>query len=243
MLLALASVAWGFGLSLSPFIVEADVRPGVAHGQSLSVTNTTAKPMAVQVYMEDYWYDGSGTVFAPAGTVERSASTFATVQPSTFSLQVGETRPVQLEMRVPSGAEGGYYCVVFFDVAAADGAPGARMGAVVLLDAGGSMKPVLSTGTVEPLTVNDQLQLVVPVTLDGTLHRYVTVKGVLRGAGPDNARVVQRVSSIRSAVLPGQTRAIGLSLANLASGTYRFDGVVVTDDLQPLPVSSHLRIP
>lgn len=245
---ALMSLAWGFGIAVSPPTVDVDVRAGSVAATSFQVRNTTAGPVEVRAYMEDLWYDEDGHAFAPVGTLDRSAGVFGSLQPERFSLAVGERRPVELQLRVPEDAEGGYYAVVFFEARAGRSLGAAmRVGSLVLLDAGNVARPVVEADSaglqVTPLD-DGQMLFELPVQLHGENHRFLTFKGVVRAVDGPREGLVGRIESLPTRFLPGQPRQIGAVFPReLSPGTYQVDGVLIADDLPPLPVTSHFRWP
>lgn len=231
--------AWAFGLAISPPYFDLDVRSGAVTAERVTVTNTTAEPVEVRAYLTDLWYTPEGHAFPPVGTLDRSAAVFSSVEPEHFALGVGEKKPVELQIRVPAEARGGYYATLFFEAAVPGAARASmRMGSLVLVDTGGVASPIVTLGVPTVRSTPSGLVVGVPAHLDGETHRFLTLKAVVRDVTSN--RVVGRVESLPVRFLPGQDRMIEATLDRaLDPATYQIDGVVLAPDLPPVPVSIH----
>ncbi|MCB9678653.1 MAG: hypothetical protein H6737_26360 [Alphaproteobacteria bacterium] len=236
-MIALISAAWALGLAVSPPYLVVDAAPGSAVGRTLAVRNTAPYPVEVRVYLEDWWYDEHGHVFAPVGTLERSAAVWSSIDPPTFRLAADERREIQLEAHIPPDASGGQYATVLFE-ASAGGSTTMRIASLLLIDAGGVGAPAVEVGSPAVNVEDGRLWLSLDAQQRGETHSFLRFKGVVRRKdGP----VVARVDSGEMRFLPGQGRTLRAELETaLEPGIYTVDGVVVGDNTAPVPVASTL---
>ena len=237
MMTLFTSAAWALGLAVSPPYVVVEAAPGSVVGHTLSVRNTASHPVEVKVYVNDWWYEGEEHVFAPIGTVERSAGAFATVGPATFRLGADERREIQLEAQLPPDVSGGHYATVFFE-ASAGGTAGMRVASLVMIDAGGVEAPTLTAAAPQVVFEGGRATVSLPVEQRGDTHTFARFKGIIRRKdGP----VIARVATEEARFLPGQARNLSVPMETpLESGIYSLDGVLVSDNALPVPVSSTL---
>lgn len=239
----LLSVAHASGLGLAPAVIELDVRPGMVRTENIRVTNRSARPVEVRAYVEDLWYDEDGSfAYLPQGTGPRSAGVLASVTPERFALGVRESKPVELQIRVPDDAVGGRYGVAFFEVVPEQGTfASMRMGTVFLLDSVGGVEPSINAEPARVAHVDGRLKAEVPVRVQGDHHVAVTFKGVVRSAS--DKRVATRLTSRETKILPGQLRTVSaLETVDLEPGPYLLDGVLVGEGVSPTPVQQHFSI-
>jgi len=235
----LISAAWALGLAVSPPYVEVDAAPGSVVGRTLAVRNTASHPVEVRVYLNDWWYTGEEHVFAPVGTIERSAAEWSSVGPTSFRLAADERREVQLEIRLPPDASGGFYSTVMFEtVVGAEMRTGMRIASLVMIDTGDSGPVSLQVGSPLVVSSDHRAEVSVDIAHLGQTHTFAQLKGIIRRQdGP----VVTRIASPETRFLPGQKRTIRLALdAPLESGVYSLDGVVVSDNTGPVALPSTL---
>ncbi|MEZ4322927.1 MAG: hypothetical protein R3F61_36010 [Myxococcota bacterium] len=233
----LTSAAWALGLAVSPPYVVVDAAPGSVVGRTLSVRNTAPHPVEVRVYLEDWWYEGEQHVFAPIGTIERSAAEYSLVEPATFRLAADERREIQLEVQVPPDASGGQYATVFFE-STAGGTAAMRVASLVMIDAGGGRAPELEVSEPHVSVESGFATLSMHAEHTGDTHTFSRFKGVVRRKdGP----VVARIATAEARFLPGQQRDLTERVdAQLAPGLYSIEGVLVSDNAKPVPVPSTL---
>jgi len=104
------------------YIEQAKVKLDVSGGEhlngSLLVHNTSADPMSIRVYWEDFEYkapyDGTKN-FLPAGTAPGSASQWITFLPQEFTIPGFGQQSVEYTVTAPSQLNEGHYGVLFFE--------------------------------------------------------------------------------------------------------------------------------
>ena len=98
--------------------VKRTVSPGEKVADSLTLHNTTAVPVDVRAYLEDFEYvppfNGSKK-FYPAGTVKRTAANWISFQPKEVHVPPHTKKKINYTISVPEDASGGYYSVLFFE--------------------------------------------------------------------------------------------------------------------------------
>ncbi len=85
---------------------------------TLMVHNTSADPVDVKVYWEDFEYKPpyEGTKnFLPAGTAPASASQWVAFSPQVFTIPAFGQQKIDYTVSVPSLIQGGHYGVLFFE--------------------------------------------------------------------------------------------------------------------------------
>lgn len=125
LLLAFSSlIASSLALAVTVRIDQPRVRlvipQGGAHSGVIDVENPTSEPLKVRVYLEDWVYssaaDGSKEFFPP-GTTRLSCARWISFAPAEFTVPPFGRQTVNYAARVPSGARGGHYAVMFFETA------------------------------------------------------------------------------------------------------------------------------
>ncbi len=98
--------------------VVLSISPQEKISNTITVHNTSAEPMTVRAYWEDFKYqppfDGK-KVFLPAGTTENSMTRWVQFSPQEFSLAPFTKKKVSYTISVPKEVQGGYYGVFFFE--------------------------------------------------------------------------------------------------------------------------------
>ena len=94
------------------------IAPGERVTGSLMVNNTSERTIRIKAYWEDFQYispfDGAKK-FLPAGTAEKSFSSWAVFKPREFELVPYGKVKIDYTFDVPENATGGYYGVLFFE--------------------------------------------------------------------------------------------------------------------------------
>jgi P pilus assembly chaperone PapD len=95
-----------------------DVTAGEHRNGSLLIHNTSADPMTIRVYWEDFEYkapyDGTKD-FLPAGTAPNTASRWVTFSPQSFTLPAYGQQKIDYTVTVPEQIQEGHYGVLFFE--------------------------------------------------------------------------------------------------------------------------------
>jgi len=119
--LVLAGPVYAQGFSVAFNRIEYEVSPGDLKSGSIGVTNLSSEPMTLRIYAGDWTRitgDSSGYVFDDEGGNEpRSFLDWMTFSPDRMTLQPGEWRDVQYEIRIPNQGdlEGSYWGVIFIE--------------------------------------------------------------------------------------------------------------------------------
>src|SRR5262245_22860789 len=137
-------------LGLTPAEIRATFKPQQVLQFDVAVSNDGHTPVPMRGTVMDLWFDPrtNEKVFAPPGTLPRSASNWITFVPSTFIVPPHGTAKVKLVITPPADVDGGSYAVLFVESkpelarAASDGQrpifANLRLGALVLLSATGT---------------------------------------------------------------------------------------------------------
>jgi len=100
---------------------QAKIRIKIPAGQTatgrIEIRNPTPEPKKIKVYAQDWVYSTQfgEKDFFPAGSKKLSCSKWISFVPAEFSLNPAAKEYLQYTIRVPEGAKGGYYAVLFFE--------------------------------------------------------------------------------------------------------------------------------
>jgi hypothetical protein len=122
------------GLTLSPLRTELEIAPGTSLDGVLTVTNSTDKPMTVDLVAEEFKVTDKNYDYE--FIAETEVSKWATFKPSEVILKAGESRKIKYTVGAPLTAEpGGYYISLFAStiVGSADDADNSRQRVASLL--------------------------------------------------------------------------------------------------------------
>lgn len=122
------------GLTLSPLRSELDIAPGTSLDGSLTVTNSTDKPMSVNMSAEEF--SVINQQYDYAFTQESEVARWVIFTPPEVTLAVGESKSVSYRVSVPLSAEpGGRYISLFAstDTGTQDGGVSSRQRIASLL--------------------------------------------------------------------------------------------------------------
>ncbi len=105
---------------LAPPRVEMTLRAGATENVILTVLTSVGEggegKMYFRFYVVDFKVDTDGQVaFFEAGSLKRSASTWINLESTELQLQPNQKKKVQLTVRVPSNASGGYYSAIILE--------------------------------------------------------------------------------------------------------------------------------
>ena len=123
-LIYLATFVFAADVSAQILIEEGKIKltiapQSVARGK-LSIHNTSADPLRLRVYLEDFQYlppyDGKKKFF-PAGATQNSLSAYLNFAPKEINLPPYAKENVEYSIKLPAGASGGYYGVLFAETA------------------------------------------------------------------------------------------------------------------------------
>jgi len=112
-LLVLSFSAWALEVNLLE--VDLSGKPGELLPFSFIVRNELSEPERVTLYLGDWDRDVTGeNRFYPPETLERSASSWLSVAPTSFVLAGGEVREISGVVRVPAEVQPGTYWSIVF---------------------------------------------------------------------------------------------------------------------------------
>jgi hypothetical protein len=180
----------------------------------------------------DLWFDPhtNEKVFAPPGTLPRSASNWITFVPATFVVPAHGTAKVKLVVTPPPDADGGSYAVLFVESkpelarAASDGQrpifANLRLGALVLLSAAATERFGLAVNAVSltPPGEDRKLEMTIELTNTSNTHIFPQARLAVLDA---TRKVIARAEGDAKRFFPGQQDTIRLTWAGtLAPGDY-----------------------
>lgn len=112
------SRAEAFNLIVEEGKVRLSVPPGSMKTRVINVKNSSAEPIFIRAYLEDWYYlpgaDGSKE-FKPAGTTPLSCANWINFTPAEFTIPAYGKQAVNYIVKVPPGVFGGRYAVLFFE--------------------------------------------------------------------------------------------------------------------------------
>lgn len=98
--------------------VRLSILPGQTKTGVINIENPSDEPKTIRVYIEDWQYlppyDGSKE-FKPLGTTKLSCGEWISFSPNEFFLAPYAKGKLNYTVKVPQGAEGGHYAVLFFE--------------------------------------------------------------------------------------------------------------------------------
>jgi len=117
--LAFFSLAQALELpSLDKPKVRMSIAPGETAYGELVIENRSGESRTMRCYLEDWRYSagGDGTKdFFPPSTNVLSCASWISFSPADFTIQPYGRKKISYSIKVPEGAQGGYYAVLFFE--------------------------------------------------------------------------------------------------------------------------------
>lgn len=101
-----------------PAKVRLSILPGSSKAGSITVENPTDSDKYIKVYLEDWYYvpEATGSKdFKPAGTDELSCAPWISFVPAEFKLAPYSKQYINYSVKVPEGATGGHYAILFIE--------------------------------------------------------------------------------------------------------------------------------
>ncbi len=98
--------------------IELEVEPGATYSGEIGIENPDPGDVKLHSYTEDWVYAAGGTGeknFSPAGTHPLSCTNWITFTPADEVLPPFGKSVTRYTIKVPEGAKGGYYSVIFFE--------------------------------------------------------------------------------------------------------------------------------
>jgi hypothetical protein len=103
---------------INPTKIRLVIAPGESKSGVIQVENPSEEPLVVKAYLQDWRYtnqcDGTKE-FSPAGTTPLSAAGWISISLSDFVIPANGRQNVNYTVKVPDGADGGHYAVLFFE--------------------------------------------------------------------------------------------------------------------------------
>ncbi len=107
-------------LIIQKSVIKHEMAPGSGIVDSLEVTNSTNKPLAVKLYWQDFIYrqpfDKGNKEFMPSGTSDYSCADKITFSPNTITLPPFGKQEVKYSVKVPESFKTGCDGVLFFEM-------------------------------------------------------------------------------------------------------------------------------
>jgi hypothetical protein len=111
----LATSVWGaLSISVTPPVLDLEIRPGARKVLVLTVKNTGDVRVLVEPEVMDFDLSPTGTPLLSTGGSHWSCADWISMDKSAFELEPGARQDRQTVMAVPRGASGGRYCAVVF---------------------------------------------------------------------------------------------------------------------------------
>ncbi len=228
----LASTALGQSLGLAPAEVQATFLPGQPFEFEVGVSNDGPNPVAMKASVMDFWYNPQNEkVFAPAGSLPRSASNWIEFVPRNFTVPAHGTATVKVTVTPPIGTAGGYYAVLFLESKpelVREASPqskalyaNVRLGSLLLLTAAQTEQERIqvSDAVLSSPAENRNLNLKFLLSNDSNTHLFPQPRLAVLDA---NNKVVARAESDAKRFLPGQKDWIEVPWAGaLPPGNYK----------------------
>lgn len=161
------------GFAVTPLRFDAKVTAGTAKTYQISVLNSYSTRAAFVVTKQDFAGSQSDPYAAPVflgGQVDSPISGADWLVPNTtsFSLDPGDTKVVNVSVNVPSGATGGHYAAIMIgsptQTISADLKAKSQVAVLFMLNAGGVPPPEL---VIDDVYVNDGGDVVIDYTNNG----------------------------------------------------------------------------
>lgn len=173
---------------VEPAKIRISVLPGAAKTGVIKVYNLTEESKSIKVYLEDWFYlpvcDGSKD-FKSSGTLPLSAGKWITFSPSEFIVPAYGKQNVNYTVRVPQGAQGGHYAVLFFENYMADPKKSpegvnvnlaVRIASLFYIEAANTVKRKLQIDNLK-LTKEDNKKLKISAKLQNIGNVDISIKG------------------------------------------------------------------
>ncbi|MFA5261669.1 MAG: hypothetical protein WC450_10615 [Candidatus Omnitrophota bacterium] len=107
-------------LIIQKSVIKHEMSPGSGTVDSLEVTNSTNKPLAVKLYWQDFIYrqpfNKGNKEFMPSGTSDYSCANMITFSPNTIALPPFGKQEVKYSVKVPESFKTGCDGVLFFEM-------------------------------------------------------------------------------------------------------------------------------
>ncbi|MFC1577022.1 hypothetical protein ACFL3N_01645 [Candidatus Omnitrophota bacterium] len=198
--LFLCQPALALKLNIDPPRVEINVKPGEETSGYVNVLNYDEKGMIhVKAYAQDLVYlpDGSND-FLPLESTPWSMSDFIKIGPTEFDIPAGSNEMVRYIVSVPEEAKGGFYGVVFFEVATppseftgAGANVNVRLGSIFLLTVEGTEAVEAKLKAIDIAGPGEETPLDISVTVYNGSNILVRPFGSVKIIGMDKTIVAE----------------------------------------------------
>ncbi len=229
-----ANCAQAQSLTLTPAILEAQVRRGATYANRFTLMNNTNARLRVHCSLNDYWYDEKNRrITGRPGTLPRSASFWVQFSSTELVLEPHSSTSVKFVISVPQDAAGGYYTSPTFETEAADEPPAGGIpttsqakikirfqGLLLLTTTDATEYNVEIMGVeISPPTASRALEFNVDVRNRSTTHTRVSgMFALLKSSG----ELACRGKIKEKRFMPGERNTLKTAwVGELASGHYR----------------------
>ena len=229
-------------LTVGRGIVERHVAAGSRYRGSIPITNGSAEPRRVRLYLSDFSFDASGANrFEAPGTLERSSARWTTLGSTELLIPAGRAVAVEYSVSVPErrpdGLEGSFWTVVMIEElpeeeerrpAAPERGLGVRQvmrtAVVLVTHIAGTGAPELTFDAPRVVTENGGRLLQVDVHNTGTVAVRPAVTSELFDASGVSRGKVQGIERM---LYPGTSARYRFELGAMPAG--RYTAVVLGD--------------
>lgn len=216
---------------LTPAMVVETFKPGQPFEIELAVSNGGGAPVVMRGVTMDLWYDEkSDKVFAPPGTLPRSASNWIEFVPRVITVPAQASAKVKMIVTPPANADGSYYSVAFVESkpeltrnATAESKAvftNIRLGALILLSAEKTEAYKLAVSDVRFVAPGPNQELSLEFLADNLSNTHVFPRTQIAIVDSGHDLVGKAEGEIKR-FLPGQRTRLKVSWSgDLAPGNY-----------------------
>ena len=184
----LPSTASAVNLVINEGKIRLSIPPGSTKTGLIHIKNTSEETVAVRAYLDDWYYlpggDGSKEFQTP-GTLPLSCASWINFNPAEFTIPPYGNQVVNYIVKVPQGASGGHYAVLFFETLMAKPVPeegigvgvAVRLGSLFYVEAEGSLKREMTIGNLSLERASGSTPLKVNLELKNTGNVDITASG------------------------------------------------------------------
>lgn len=251
---AQAADAASTNISISPLTFDLSANPGDTITNEILIRNSGSSPVVIAPEAEDFVAEGEeGQISLTESKSTYSLASWIQLDSSQFTLNGGQQQRVKFVIRVPYNAEpGGHYASVFGHLsptlsnATSGSGVGQKIGALVLLNVGGSAKQeakITQFSTTKPSYESGPIDFDLRVQNSGSVH--VKPMGVIAVTDMFGKKVAS-ITVDQKNILPGATRHLTAKWTN-PPAFGKFTATVLTlygtDNKQITAVTSFWIVP